>query len=521
MIRIPLWKTILILLVVVGSFAYAAPNLFPKEQVEAWQKKVPSLVPSRTVSLGLDLQGGSHLMLEVGLDEAVKDQADNIRQALPAELRTRKIQYSNLRRAPNGYTVTLRNPADADEAHRAIRKIDPDVNITDGDGGTITVAFTDNRLKQIRDRTIEQSIEIVRRRVDETGTREPVIARQGDNRIVLQLPGLKDPQRLRELLGTTAKMSFRLVDNEGLMTGRAGMGSELLEMQDEPTQKIPVNLREELTGDMLDSAQPSFNQSGQPVVHFKFNALGTDRFCKISTQNTGKLFAIVLDDKVISAPRINEPICGGSGEISGSFTVESSSNLALLLRAGALPAPLKIVEERTVGPTLGSDSVAAGKKATLMAILFVSVFITAAYGLFGVFATIALLVSMVMLLAIMSMLEATLTLPGIAGIVLIIGLAVDGNVLVYERIKEEIRAGRGVFQAIDIGYERAHTTIIDSNLTALISSLILFSFGTGPIKGFAVTTSIGVFTVYFTTIMLTRAMIIGWLRWQKPKTLAV
>ncbi|HEY8963270.1 MAG TPA: protein translocase subunit SecD [Alphaproteobacteria bacterium] len=519
MIRFPLWKVIVILLMVVGAFAYAAPNLFPREKMDAWQAKVPSFVPSRTVSLGLDLQGGSHLMLEVGLDVAVRDQSDNLSQALRAELRSRKLPYSTLRTAPTGAKLVLRNPSDAEEAHKAIRRIEPDVDIVDGDAGAIDVTFTENRMKQIKDRAIEQSIEIVRRRIDETGTREPVIARQGENRIVLQLPGLDNPERVKELLGKTAKLGFHLVDASAI-TGSPKVGVDLLPMQDNPTQKIPVAKRALITGDMLDNAQPSYNQQGQPVVNFKFNAMGTKRFCDASRANVGKPFAIVLDEEVISAPVIREAICGGSGEISGGFTVQESNDLALLLRAGALPAPLKIVEERTVGPTLGSDSVAAGKKACMMALLFVVIFSCTVYGLFGVFASIALLVNMVMLMAIMSMLQATLTLPGIAGIVLAIGLAVDGNVLVFERVKEELRAGRGVLQAVDIGYERARTTIIDSNLTALISALILFSFGTGPIKGFAVTTSIGVATAYFASMMFTRLMVVSWIRWKKPREIA-
>jgi preprotein translocase subunit SecD len=270
---------------------------------------------------------------------------------------------------------------------------------------------------------------------------------------------------------------------------------------------------------MLTTAQPSFNQNGQPIVSFSLNALGAKRFCDATKENVGKPFAIVLDEVIVSAPNINEAICGGAAQISGAFTVQETSDMALLLRAGALPAPLKIVEERTVGPTLGSDSVEAGKKACIWALVFVIVFACTVYGLFGVFASIALLVNMTLLVAIMSMLQATLTLPGIAGMVLAIGLAVDGNVLVFERIKEELRAGRGILSAIDTGYARARTTIIDSNLTALISALMLFSFGTGPIKGFAVTTCIGVATAYFASMMLTRLMVITFLRVKKPKVI--
>jgi preprotein translocase subunit SecD len=417
---------------------------------------------------------------------------------------------------PQGFTLTLRQEADGEAARRVIRKLEPELQF-DNQGAVINAVFSDTKLKQIKDRAMEQSIEIVRRRIDETGTREPIIARQGDNRIVVQLPGVDNPDQIKKLIGTTAKLGFHLVDAEASNTGRAGIGNMLLPMQESPTSKIAVAKRPLITGDMLTNAQPSFDQNGQSVVTFQFNALGTKRFCEASTNNVGKPFAIVLDDVVISAPVIREPICGGSGQISGNFTVAETSDLSLLLRAGALPAPLKLMEERTVGPTLGSDSVAAGKKACIMSLVFVIIFASVVYGLFGLFASFALVVNMILIMAVMSLLQATLTLPGIAGMVLAIGLAVDANVLVFERIKEELRAGRSILSSIDTGYQRAHVTIIDSNLTALISALILFSFGSGPIKGFAVTTSIGVVTSYFCAIMLTRLMVLVWLSYAKPK----
>ncbi len=519
MVRLSLWKTILILLICVLAAAYAAPNLMSKEKLAAWQAKVPSWLPSKTVNLGLDLQGGSHLLLEVGLDVTIRDNSENLASSLRSELRDKKITYSSLRPAPQGFSLTLRDAAEMDSARQIIRKLDPELvfDETGTDATTIKAVFSDKKIKQIEDHAIEQSIEIVRRRIDESGTREPVIARQGENRIVIQLPGVSDPEHIKALLGKTAKLGFHIVDQDASMTGRPGMNGMLLPLQENPASKLVVDKRPLITGDMLENAQSSFNQNGQPVVTFKFNTVGTRRFCEASTANTGKPFAIVLDDVIISAPVIREPICGGSGEISGNFTVQETGDLSLLLRAGALPAPLKLMEERTVGPTLGSDSVAAGKKACLMALLFVIVFATTVYGLFGMFASIALVVNMTMIMAVMSMLQATLTLPGIAGMVLAIGLAVDANVLVFERIKEELRSGRGIIASIDTGYQRARITIIDSNLTALISALILFSFGTGPIKGFAVTTCIGVATSYFCAIMLTRLMILIWLNWAKPK----
>jgi len=519
MVRLSLWKSILILLVCVLAAAYAAPNLMSKEKLAAWQAKVPSWLPTKTVNLGLDLQGGSHLQLGVGVDVTIRDNAENFATSLRGDLRDKKITYSSLRPALQGFSLTLRDATQADAARQVIRKIEPDIVFDESanDPAVIKAAFSEKRIKEIKDRTIEQSIEIVRRRIDESGTREPVIARQGEDRIVVQLPGVSDAGKIKELLGKTAKLGFHIVDQDASMTGRAGVNGMALALKENPASKLVVDKRPLITGDMLEIAQSSFNQNGQPVVTFKFNGIGTRRFCEASTANVGKPFAIVLDDVIISAPVIREPICGGSGEISGNFTVEETTQVSLLLRAGALPAPLQVLEERTVGPTLGSDSVAAGKKACLMALLFVIIFATTVYGLFGMFASIALLVNMVMIMAVMSLLQATLTLPGIAGMVLAIGLAVDANVLVFERIKEELRSGRGIIASIDTGYQRARITIIDSNLTALISALILFSFGTGPIKGFAVTTCIGVATSYFCAIMLTRLMILIWLNAAKPK----
>ncbi len=519
MIRIATWKIVLILLACVLAFAWAAPNILSKEQAAAWEAKAPSFLPTKRVSLGLDLQGGSHLMLQVAIDEALKDQLVNEVQAARNALRSGKIEYTAFRSQKDGFSITLKNADQMGAAKSAIRKMDPDLDIDEPTPGTLEARFTEAKVKAFTSHVIEQSIEIVRRRVDETGTREPVIARQGQDRIVVQVPGLSDPEYLKELLGRTARLSFQLVDTDGSMTGRAGIGSTLLPMQESPGQKLAVKKEELITGAMLTDAQPNF-QDGMPAVSFRLNALGAKRFCDVSKANVGKPFAIVLDQTIISAPNIREAICGGSGQISGSFTVQEATDLALLLRAGALPAKLTIVEERTVGPTLGSDSVEAGKKACIFALLFVIVFACTVYGLFGVFASIALVVNMVMLMAVMSVLQATLTLPGIAGMVLAIGLAVDGNVLVFERIKEELRAGRSILSAVDTGYERAKTTIIDSNLTALISALILFSFGTGPIKGFAVTTSIGVGTAYFASMMLTRLMVVTYLRMAKPKQIA-
>jgi preprotein translocase subunit SecD len=372
---------------------------------------------------------------------------------------------------------------------------------------------------------VQQSLEIVRRRIDETGTREPSVQRQGDRRIMVQLPGLRDPERIKRLLGKTAKLTFRFVDeNVAADASRLPPGTEVLTSDElDPygkPRRYVVKKRVMVSGDTLTNAAATFQQ-GQPVVSFTFDSVGAKRFADATRDNVGKIFAIVLDNKVISAPVIREPILGGRGVISGHFTVQGAQDLALLLRAGALPAPLKILEERTVGPGLGADSIRAGKIASVLGMVAVVVFMALAYGLFGLFANVALLVNMVLILAALSGLQATLTLPGIAGIVLTIGMAVDANVLIFERIREEERAGRGPVTAIDAGYRRAMTTIVDSNLTTLIAAVLLFQFGTGPVKGFAVTLAIGLITSMFTAIMLTRLMVVTWLRRRRPRSLAI
>lgn len=516
MINIPKWKVALILLVCAWAFIYSAPNMMGKD-TRAWLETLPSWLPTRTVNLGLDLQGGSHLLLEVDVKHVTMERAESLVQAARPELRDAKIGYTRISAIPGGVRLNLREAGDAEAARKVLRKMDRELDIiTSEDGKTIEAILTEAALKTIGDQTIDQSIEIVRRRVDETGTREPVIARQGDDRIIVQLPGVDDPQRIKDILGKTAQLAFHLVD-----TGKGGEGgTRELPMADDPLQKIPVERRPMLTGDMLTNAQPAFDQ-GQPIVSFNLDSIGARKFCDVTRKHVGEPFAIVLDNQVISAPRINQAICGGAAIITGSFTVQESADLALLLRAGALPAPLKVLEERTVGPSLGADSVQAGKIACVMGMVFVVVMITACYGLFGIFASIALVVNIVMILAVMSVLQATLTLPGIAGIVLTIGVAVDANVLIYERIKDELRLGRSVVSAIDSGYRLAMNSITDSNLTSLIASVILFSFGTGPIKGFAVTTSIGIITSFFSAIAVTRLMVVAWLKAKRPQTIPV
>ncbi len=517
MIYMSRWKAILTIVLCALSIAYCVPNLIGNDG-RAWlAQNMPSWLPHKTVNLGLDLRGGSHLQLQVDVDSVIRARAEDlVNQARPA-LRSEKIGYTKIASIPGGMRITLKNAEDVNKVRRVLRGIDNTLDVDVGDDGKMVEArLSEAGLKQIRDQTIDQSIEIVRRRVDESGTKEPSIARQGDDRIIVQLPGVDDPQYIKDMLGKTAKLTFHLVD----LGGGAEGGVRSLPMQENPAQSISIQRRALITGDMLVTAQPTF-QDGRAVVSFRLNNIGAKKFCDVTRANTHKPFAIVLDNMVLSAPNINEPICGGSAIISGNFTVQETNDLSILLRAGALPAPLHVMEERTVGPSLGADSVEAGKTACLMAVLFVTIMMCMVYGLFGVFASLTLWINMAMIMAIMSVLQATLTLPGIAGIVLTIGLAVDANVLIYERMKEELRSGRTIGSALDTAYKRALTTITDSNLTSLIAAMILFSFGTGPIKGFAVTMSIGVATSFFCAMMLTRLMITTWLHVYRPKSIPV
>ncbi|HEX9447471.1 MAG TPA: protein translocase subunit SecD, partial [Dongiaceae bacterium] len=382
-----------------------------------------------------------------------------------------------------------------------------------------TIQFSDAGAEQLKIQAVDQSIEVIRKRVDETGTKEPVIIRQGDDRIVVQLPGVKDPQRLKDLIGKTAKMTFRLVDEAAVLSGQVPPTSELVPSSDaEGGGKLPLQKRVMVSGENLTNAQQTF-ESGQPVVSFSFDTIGGKRFGDATAQNVGKRFAIVLDNKIISAPVIRGAIMGGSGIISGRFTAQSAQDLAVLLRAGALPAPLTVLEERTVGADLGADSIAAGKLACVLAVVLIVIAMVILYGLFGIFANIALVLNAILLIAILSLFGATLTFPGIAGLVLTLGMAVDANVLILERVREEMRNGRSPVTAMETGYREAQGTIFDANITHLIATAFLFEFGSGPIKGFAVTLIIGIVTSIFTSIWVTRLMTSIWLRRARPKAL--
>jgi preprotein translocase subunit SecD len=518
MIYISKFKITLILLACLMAFVYAAPNVLSQATRDALATRYAGWMPIKGVSLGLDLRGGSHLLLQVDLDSVMREKMDDLAQSIRAQFKDDKITGGTVSIQPSAISVSFDNADMANAARASVRKVEQGLIVEQGAlPSTVRVTYDDMAWKQVQTQILAQSIEIVRRRVDESGTKESTIARQGDDRILVQIPGLDDPSRIKDLLGRTAKLSFHLVD-DGMSPGAS---SKMLPLQEYPGEKMAVLRRAILTGDMLVQAAPSFDQNSQPVVSFRLNSTGARRFCDVTRDHTGKPFAIVLDGVVISAPRINEPICGGSAQISGNFTVQESADLSLLLRAGALPAPLQVIEERTVGPSLGSDSVAAGKMAAVIGLILVIILMMAAYGLFGVFAAAALVINIIMIFAVLSFLGATLTLPGIAGIVLTIGMAVDANVLIFERIREETRAGKSPVVALESGYARAFDTIVDSNLTTLIAALVLFLLGAGPIKGFAITLSIGILTSIFTAVMVTRLMVVAWFSRTRPKILTV
>lgn len=523
MLHFSRWKIALILIACIGSVVLSLPNFMSKET----RAHLPAWFPSHTVNLGLDLRGGSHLLMEVDFDAYVREQLTNLTDDVRGKLRTQKVGYRNLGVHDGKVTFDLREDSTSADIEKILRGIDPDLTI-ERDGATVKISYGEQWQKTRKALVLEQSLEIVARRVNETGTREPIIQRQGEDRILLQVPGLDNPEHLKELLGRTAKMTFHLLDEsvspQELEAGMAPPGTRIVpgDEKDGRGRKYAVLSRVELSGDMLVDAHAGYsNETGEPIVNFRFNAAGAQKFGDITSANVGKPFAIVLDNKVITAPVIQTPILGGSGYIRGNFSVEEANDLALLLRAGALPAPLKIVEERSVGPSLGSDSIAAGARASVIAVIFVVVFMVACYGLFGLFADLAMLVNACIVLALMSLLEATLTLPGIAGIVLTMGMAVDTNVLIYERMREEARNGKTVYAAIESGFRMAFGTIIDAHVTTLSAALILYYFGTGTVKGFGITLSIGIVASLFTAILVTRLMIVTWLQKAKPKALPI
>ena len=474
------------------------------------------------VNLGLDLQGGSNLLLEVKMDEVLKERMSSIEDSARQILRENRIRYKSLTSGENGVKVLIDNAGSRAKAASLFRKIDNGIEIVESDDGFLTITYSDIALGQLKTKIVDQSIEIVRRRIDELGTKEPVIQSQGVDRIVVQLPGLQNPEYVKTLLGKTAKMSFHLVDSSARASDakRGMLGGKYKVAYGEMGEPYVITRKPVVGGENLVDAQPSF-QEGQAVVSFRFNSLGGKKFGEVTKDNIGERLAIVLDNEVISAPTIQSAIMGGSGVITGNFTVKSANDLALLLRSGALPAPLEVLEERTVGAGLGADSIKAGVIASIIGLVFVVLFMLSAYGLFGVFTTIAVFTNLVLMLGVLSAMGATLTLPGIAGIILTIGMAVDANVLIFERMREEVKHGRSTRDAAEAGFTEAWTTIVDSNLTTLVAAIVLFYFGTGPVRGFAVTLAIGIATSMFTSVTVTRLIITAWLNKYKPTKLPI
>jgi preprotein translocase subunit SecD len=526
------WKAAAILLTALFVCLFAVPNFLPDKMVASWPKWA-----QRHVVLGLDLQGGSHILLEVDTKTVRKDMLESLRDDVRRVLRDARVGYTGLAVRGNTVEVRIRETTSFDTALTKLRELSVplggilggsgqrSLDISDADG-LIRLTLTEPAVIERVRQSVEQSIQIIERRVNELGTVEPLIQRQGSDRILVQVPGLQDPTRLKELLGKTAKLDFRMVDvsmsPEQALQGRTPPDSEILYSTSQPKTPYLVEKRVLVSGAELTDAQPGFDQrTSEPIVSFRFNTSGARKFAQVTQENVGKPFAIVLDNEVISAPVIREPILGGSGQISGSFTVQSANDLSILLRAGALPAPLTIIEERTVGPGLGADSISQGKLSSYVGAALVVVFMVATYGLFGVFANIAVAINVAMIFGVLSMLNATLTLPGIAGVVLTVGIAVDSNVLIYERIREEVRAGRTPINAIDAGFTRALATILDSNITTFIAAAVLFYIGTGPVRGFAVTLGIGIITTVFTAFTVTRLIVATWVRWRRPQRVPI
>ena len=524
------WKVAVILLTAGIICLFAVPNFFSENTLRNW----PSWA-QRHIVLGLDLQGGSSLLLEVDVNAVRKDKLQAISDDVLRILRQNRIQFTGRAIKGNSVEVRITRDSDVENAVSKLRELSQPVSSVMGStgqrsvdisesGGLITLTPTEPALVERVRQTVDQSIQIIERRVNELGLVEPIIQRQGASRILVQVPGLQDPSRLKEIIGKTAKLDFRMVDlsmtPEQALASHPPADSEILD--GEGGSKYLIDKRVLVSGGDLVDAQPGFDQrNGQPIVNFRFNSSGARKFAEVTKANVGKPFAIVLDNKVISAPVINEPIPGGAGQISGNFTVQSANDLAILLRAGALPAPLTVVEERTVGPGLGQDSINAGERAAYAGAALVVIFMLVTYGLFGLFANIAVAVNVAMIFGLLSLLGATLTLPGIAGIVLTVGIAVDSNVLIYERIREEVRAGRTAISAIDAGFTRALATILNSNITTFIAAAVLFYIGTGPVRGFAVTLGIGILTSLFTAFTLTRLIVAYWVRLWRPRTVPI
>lgn len=552
MLQIDRWKRILIVGLCVIGIGFAVPNLF-YQRVESHNDAVaeiersgvetpelaaardawPGWLPSSVVALGLDLRGGAHLLGEVRVAEVYKARMDALWPELRRALADERATLGAIRRLPSPegtLKIEVENAGQIARAAEIASGFSTPVTTLSGagqqslaiqaQGNTLTIQLSDAEKAVTDDRTVQQSVEIIRRRVDEVGTREPTIVRQGADRILIQVPGIGSAEELKALIGTTAKLTFNPVVATGSdPQANPGVGQVILPSAEQEGVFYTLDESPVVTGEELTNAMPGTDPNGQPAVDFSFNPTGARKFGAYTAANIGQPFAIVLDDKVISAPVIRSAIPGGTGQISGSMDFEGANQLAILLRAGALPAQLDFLEERTIGPELGQDSIDAGRLSSVIATAAVVAYMIASYGLFGAFAAVSVIANVILILSVMSVMGATLTLPGIAGIVLTVGTAVDANVIIYERIREELRAGKRVAKAISDGFDEAMSAIIDANVTSFIAAAVMFILGSGPVKGFAVTLTIGLVTSVFTAIFLTRLMIIWWLEWRKPKEL--
>jgi preprotein translocase subunit SecD len=528
MMALSRWKVIAVLAATIFSILFTLPNVLPAQARAA----LPGFL-QKTVNLGLDLQGGVYLLLEVDTAALRNERVINTVEDVRTTLRNERILFTDLGQVQGVVTVRITDPGEVERAAKALRQTvavpspatgQPAITVSVQPDQRLRLTFSEQAMEAEARDAVSQSIEIIRRRIDELGTREPSITRQGANRIVIQAPGESDPQRLRDVIGRTAKLSFHMVDvtadPAAAVSGRVPPGSQVL--LDDNGQPIVVRRRALVSGEMLTDAYPTFDEFGRPAVGFRFDSQGARRFGDATRQNVGKPFAIVLDDKVVSAPVIQTPILTGSGQITGSFSQQEVNDLVLLLDAGALPAPLKVEAQQTVGAELGADAVEAGKISTTIGFVAILIFMVLAYGfLFGGISVIALLINGLLIIAAMSAIGATLTLPGIAGLILTLAVAVDANVLIYERMRDEIRAGRSVLAAMDAGFARAMTTILDANITTLLAALIMFALGSGAVKGFAVTLSIGVVTSVFTAVYVTQVLLALWFRSARPKSLPI
>jgi preprotein translocase subunit SecD len=555
MLNLPRWQTIVIIAITVLSGLFALPNLLPASVLDA----LPHWYSQNRINLGLDLRGGAHFLLEADLRSVLTERLTNLSDSVRADLRKQQIAIKDVTVEPGrAVIVTLRDETQRTKAIEAIRALDSTLAMS-GSGDTIRIAYSEQELFRRKKEVIDQSIEILRRRVDETGTLEPTIVRQGDERILLQVPGIKDTTDLKRKINQTAKLTFHLVNEdvaaaganipatlppttflvptregmqelrrtnpkawEDIQAANPRMSPEQICRRYQP-QCLPVLKRVVVGGEDLDDSKATFDQQGnRPIISFTFNSAGGRAFCAATRANIGKRLAIQLDGEIISAPVVQSAICGGSGIITGSFTTQQTQEQALLLRSGALPATLTIIQESTVGADLGADAIRAGTVAAIVGTVLVALVMFVAYGpVFGGFANLAMLVNLLMVFAGMSILGASLTLPGMAGLVLTVGMAVDSNVLIYERVREEKALGRSAFSSIATGYERAMSAIIDANLTTLIAAVLLFGFGSGPIRGFATTLSLGLLTSMFSSTIFTRMLLAVWVRWRRPTELVI